>query len=831
MRSTRRRRSPAVNLRAGPRVASWCLLIALGVAGTAAPAAAQDAPSSQDVPPPDALPTGGPDASQDLLLGVIVNDRSTGTLATFRRLPDGRLAATPGDLSTAGIKPGIGTVNNDGLVPLDSLAGVTWRYDEPKQTVVFTAPDTARVPTSVDVGAGSRPVDLSAVRSDLGFLLNYTLYGTSQYDWSSAGSTTNTLSGSFDARVLSRLGIVSTTALARVNDFDHFDNESNGFIRLDSAWRYTDPENLFVYQAGDSISGSLSWTSSYRFGGLQFKRNFDIRPDLVTTPVPNLAGTASVPSTLDLYLNNIRVFSGEVPAGPFDFTGLPFLGGGGDARIVMKDALGREIVTQRSYFFAPDMLRADFFDFSVELGFVRLGYGDKSFQYDRSLAGSASVRYGLTDWVTLEGHFEATRGLFNGGAGVVTSLGPYGAINAAAAASQYGAKDGDETGGKVSAFYQVSRNGYSFYAGADRMLGDYNDVGLVVDRRHDNDAPISSRAREILRTGVSFPLGFDPSSLSLGFSRIRGAGRDGDSSILTASWSRTVFDDVSVYVTGYGDFDDRSNYGVFAGVTIPLGGDMTASANVSRTGNRTSFDTSVTKSARLEEGSLGWAVRDQETVDGTGNRSATVNYRSAVAYLQGSLEQSGDMGRVTGTVEGSIVAAGGGVFLANRVDDAFAVVKAGGPNVEVSLNNRRVAITNSGGRAFVPYLQSYQNNTISIDPANLALDLQPDETQTVVVPADRSGAVVDFGVKKVDAAVVSLTGPDGKPLPVGAVVQLDGTDQATVTGYDGRTYLTGLSGRNGVTVTLPEAAGTCRAGFDYQPVPGAQPEIGPVPCR
>ncbi len=47
-------------------------------------------------------------------------------------------------------------------------------------------------------------------------------------------------------------------------------------------------------------------------------------------------------------------------------------------------------------------------------------------------------------------------------------------------------------------------------------------------------------------------------------------------SILTTSWSRTVFDDVSVYVTGYGDFDDRSNHGVFAGVTIlPLGGDMT----------------------------------------------------------------------------------------------------------------------------------------------------------------------------------------------------------------------------------------------------------------
>jgi len=821
MQSTRRRPSRAVK----SRIAACCLLAALATTGAAAPAAAQDVPAPQDTSPQVV-----PGDSQDLLLGVTVNDRSTGTLATFKRLPDGRLAATPGDLQTAGIKPKIGAVNGEGVIPLDSLAGVTWRYDEPKQIVVFTAPEDARVPTSVDVGAGSRPVDLSAVRSDLGFLMNYTLYGTSQYDWG-GGSSSSTLSGSFDARLLTPYGILSNTALARVNAFDHLDDRSNGLTRLDSAWRYTDPESLLVYQVGDTISGSLSWNSSYRLGGIQIKRNFDIRPDLVTSPVPNLSGTASVPSTLDLYLNNIKVFSGEVPAGPFDFTGLPFLGGGGDARIVMKDALGREVVTQRSYFFAPDMLRTGYFDFSAELGFVRLGYGDSSFKYDRSLAGSASMRYGLDDWLTLESHVEATRGLINGGAGFVASMGPYGAVNASLTGSQYGGKDGDETGGKVSAFYQVSRNGYSFYVGADRMIGDYNDIGLVVDRRHNNDAPISARAREVDRVGLSSPRGFDPSSLSLGYSRIRGAGKDGDSSILTASWSRTVFDDVSVYVTGYGDFDDRSNYGIFAGVTIPLGGDITGSANVSRTGNRTSFDTSLTKSARLEEGSLGWSVRDQEAVDGTGNRAASVNYRAAVAYMSGSLEQSGDLGRVTGTVEGSIVAAGGGLFMANRVDDAFAVVKAGGPNVDVSLNNRRVATTNSGGRAFVPYLQSYQNNTISIDPANLALDLQPDATQTVVVPADRSGAVVDFGVRKVDAAIVSLTGPDGKALPVGAVVQLDGTDQATVAGYDGRTWLTGLAGRNSVTVTLPEAAGTCRASFDYQSVPGAQPEIGPVPCR
>ncbi len=812
------------------RLSTSCMILALSLMGGTAAMAQNAAPTGQDqllsegnVPGQNLQP------NRDLLLGVTINDRPTGALTTFKHLPDGRLAAKPEDLRTAGIKPDRGIVGADGLIPLDNIPGITWRYDEPRQIIAFTASDDTRVPTSVDVGAASRPVDFSAVRSDFGSVLNYTLYGTygvSGSDWQERGNT-GTLSGSFESRMLTPFGTVSNTALARINAFGTYQQLDNGLTRLDSAWRYTDPKNLLVYQMGDAIASSISSGSSYRFGGIQIKRNFNIRSDLVTSPVPNLAGSASVPSTLDLYLNNIKVFSGDVPAGPFDFTGLPFLGGGGDARIVMKDALGREVVTQRSYFFASNMLRKGYVDFSTELGFARLGYGNDSFDYDRNLVGSASIRYGLSNWLTLEGHGESTHGLINGGAGFVTSLGPFGSVNGSFLASNYGS----ETGGKASAYYQVSRNSYSFYVGADRTFGDYNDVGLVVDRNHGDHAPISARASKVDRIGVSFPLGFDPSSLSVGYARIDGAGRDGDSNVITASWSRTVFNDASVYVSAYADLDSSDRSGVFAGLSFPLGGNMMASANVSRSGNHTSFDTSVTKAPTQEEGAFGWSLRDQEVIGGTGSRSASGNYRTSVAYLSSSVDQSGDQGRITGTVEGSVVAAGGDVFFANRVDDAFAVVKAGGPNVDVSVNNRRVASTNSRGRAFVPYLQSYQNNTVSIDPTNLPLDLQPDATQSVVIPADRSGTVVDFGVKKVAAATISLIGPDGKPLPVGSVIQLDGSDQTTVAGYDGSTWLTGLSGRNSITVTLPEAAGTCRASFDYKAAPGTQPAIGPVPCR
>ncbi len=814
---TRRQWYPGAEWRFAP-----ALLLAFLLPTTIpAPARAQEFPRAD----PQAL-----EAPQGLLLNVVVNGRNGGALTSFQRLHDGSLAATPADLRKAGIKPEVGTANGDGLVPLDSLSDVSWRYDEPAQKLVFEAPDAARVPTSLDLGGEAEPVDLSDVRSDFGFLLNYSLYGTSDRDWT-LGRAASSLAGSFDARLLTPFGTGSTTAIARLNQFDGFGGAEEPYVRLDTSWRYTDPKRMLVYQVGDGISGGLSWTSSYRFGGVQFRRNFDIRPDLVTTPVPSLSGTASVPSTLDLYLNNIKVFSGEVPAGPYAVTGLPFLGGGGDARIVMKDELGREVVTQRAYFFAPDMLRPGLFDFSVEAGLPRLGYGETSFSYDRNPAGSASARYGLTDFMTLEAHAEATRGLVNGGAGAATSFGAFGALRVAAAASRFDSVFGMETGGKLSASYTIAHNGYSLYVGADRMLGRYNDVGLVVDRRNGDQAPILSRAREALRAGISLPLGFDPSSVSLSVSRIKGHDRRDDSTIASLSWSRSILDRASVYVSAYTDLAKRDRHGIFAGLTVPLGGNITATASASRSEYGAGIDASLTKSAQLAEGELGWAVRNHNGLKGTGNRSASARYRTPYGEVSGSVEQAGQSGRVTGSLDGAVVVAGGDVFVANRVDDAFAVVKAGGPEVDVSVNGRRVATTNSRGRAFVPNLQSYQNNRIAIDPKNLAFDLQPQETQAVVVPADRSGAVIDFGVRKVSGAVVILVDAAGKPVPVGSEIRLEGSEQETVAGYEGRVYLTGIGPQNTITATLPAAAGTCQASFAYQAEQGAQPEIGPVTCR
>ncbi|NEV03151.1 hypothetical protein, partial [Bradyrhizobium uaiense] len=42
------------------------------------------------------------------------------------------------------------------------------------------------------------------------------------------------------------------------------------------------------------------------FGGLQAQRDFALRPDLITAPLATIGGSAAVPSTVDVYVNNIK---------------------------------------------------------------------------------------------------------------------------------------------------------------------------------------------------------------------------------------------------------------------------------------------------------------------------------------------------------------------------------------------------------------------------------------------------------------------------------------------------------------------------------------------
>ena len=222
-------------------------------------------------------------------------------------------------------------------------------------------------------------------------------------------------------------------------------------------------------------------------------------------------------------------------------------------------------------------------------------------------------------------------------------------------------------------------------------------------------------------------------------------------------------------------------------------------------------------------------------------RRSTVRLRSLpslplVAGVAVLAISAGGAVTASGQLDGALVAAGGGLFLANRIDDAFAVAKVGAPGVDVLFENRVVARSDARGNALVPGLRSYQANKISIDSRDLPVNANPSSTQEVLAPPDRAGVVVDFGVRSVvTSAVVILRGGDGAPLQPGLRGRLlhdlrgvsNDAEDFTI-GYEGRAFIHHLGPENTVVVTLP--TGECRARFPFAPRNDRQVEIGPVPC-
>jgi outer membrane usher protein len=438
------------------------------------------------------------------------------------------------------------------------------------------------------------------------------------------------------------------------------------------------------------------------------------------------------------------------------------------------------------------------------------------------------MRYGLADWLTLEGHAEAGADLLNGGAGIAFPTGRWGSMSLAAAGSRHAGASGLLLNGAL----ELSYNSFRAYGRLQQTFGSYDDVGSVSAATEDYDNYLrsfySARVpRALAQVSVSAPA-FDRSSISLSYTQIETDNRDRNR-IASISYSQTLFKNTSLFTTAFTDLDDGDSFGIFAGLSVPFDNDIYVSTGFDQSESGSSGYAEISKSARSEVGSFGWRARTRE--GDVADRSVSANYRGKIARVEGQVRQYDDSVQVNGWIDGAIAVAGGGVFATNRINDAFAVVDVGAPDVEVRSQNNLIGRTDSGGRLIVPDLSSWQPNQIDIDPINLPVDAAIGSTRSIIVPANRGGVVVDFNVKANPAgAIVTLVDEAGKPLDAGLEGKIAGSENVFVVGYDGEAFVQGLSARNEVIVNI-SAVKTCHAAFPYDPQPGTQVLIKNVVCR
>ncbi len=548
-----------------------------------------------------------------------------------------------------------------------------------------------------------------------------------------------------------------------------------GFIRLDTTFVRDDPGGMRSYRLGDSITPASTFGRSLRFAGVQVATNFATRPGFVTFPLPSVSGSAAVPSTLDIYVNDSLRATRQVDAGTFRIDEIPVVTGSGEVRIVTRDLLGREQVISENFYASNRLLRAGLRDYAVSAGTLRRNFGSRSNDYSDPFA-SLYYRWGFTDRLTPEVRLDATDEAFSLGSGATARAGRFGILQGALA---YG-RDDDDSG----VLWQLGQEHQSRWTRSTWRLQGTSDGFAQPGIESGTAFP---RLQSLISTGITFPTGG-----SLGMSLIHESFHDDedDREIATLTYARTLRRLVSMRLSASYVQQDDDDLQFTALFSRSFGRRHNGSAFLSHRDDESYVRADYRRSLPSGPGygyRLGTLAGDREGVEAEGSLNTRFNRLNAEIR-----HTDGDTGW-RGSGSGSLTWLDGHFAATRDVRDGFAVVDVGDyEDVRVYLENREIGRTNRDGQILVPGLRPYETNRIRIEPEDLPLMTRFDTLSADIAPYFRTGVAVEFEARPARSAVLRVQTERGDPVPEGARARLKGSGEWFPVGRGGLVYVEGL---------------------------------------
>jgi len=520
---------------------------------------------------------------------------------------------------------------------------------------------------------------------------------------------------------------------------------------------------------GDTIGRSTTLGSTPVVGGFSLSTQQDLDPYYSIYPMPQVRGAVRTPSIADVYVDGRLVSTVRLPPGRFTLSDLPIEAGLGNARVIIRDALGREQSINLGFYLSTQLLKRGEQDYSYVVGLERTTT-DTSVDYGRAM-GTAIHNIGLSDWLTVGFQGEGAKDLVVGGVGFHAKLWRLGTFGAEGLASQHI----DEQGYAATSVYRFMSNWFSTEVRGTWIGPGFQNLYLEPADREQINADGSA-------------------TVSLGwFGSLTIGGTLGGPQALMARLSQVNPDFIGRIPTPVKTkFQDalatRHDKLLRIGYTLSITSRVQLSANATRS-ERAGFPTTWEGFASLTV-PLGWrAIASAVTsVDTAGEALTSVHLQRSLPLgpgfgfrvdadaqdpyrTQGTFEvqsrrgiigvrtdgSKDDKALTTFNLAGSIVGIGGEVLLSRPIDDGFALVRV--PNargVRVLANNQLSGRTGRRGSLFVPDLRSYLSSPIGIIQDDVPVEVRlGDISQDVAVPY-RGGAVVTFEAKLIRAVTGRL---------------------------------------------------------------------------
>ncbi|MCG2607608.1 fimbria/pilus outer membrane usher protein [Acinetobacter sp. SM34] len=714
---------------------------------------------------------------QELILDIILNQSQQDILGQFLQ-ENNQLLISRETLEQLKIRlPNRTDSTSTPYVLLEDIPSLNYEYDSLNQRIYLNVDVEALNSISrYQAYTAIEPAKIDPNQDKPGTLLNYDFYG--QYS-----ADAFTLSGANEYRVFG-LGEEGIFSLSVNYNYNRSGKESNFNSQvLDVFWQKDFPEDMFSLKIGDDQSRQLNWSRSTRISGLSLAKNFSLQPYRITTPLESFKGQVALPSTVDLFINGLKQTTQQVVPGQFEIETLPVLSGTGEAQLILTDINGQQRVISFSLYGTNELLQQGLDDWSLNLGYTRLDYGQRSFQYDRDLVANGTYRYGLTHDLTIESHMEFAPELTLLGGGVIQKLGNRaGMLNAAYSYSQY-----QNTEGYI---YQLGYNWSSrylnFFYNTLRQSGEFYDIARI------HGATFPERSDQVF-------LGFNNALGQFGASYVH---QEYPSSVpgqyLTFNWSYSFAHNIFLNLSANHDLNQQDTR-YFLSLNIPLEKRRTANLSLQQEQNQEKWSFNANQSIPRDTGGWGWQVQADAGQD-LRNLQAQIgklhNYGEWSMGIQDFNSGQSSSTFITGTVNGSVLMMKNSLLPMRRTYDSFALISTSAvPDVPVKLENRYVGKTNKKGILVVDALNPYQHNRISIDPLELPVDYHIETTKLNAVPRYGSGVYVEFPIYRVKTVQMTLKDKQGQFIEAGSNVwasddmNSETQQPLTIVAHEGIVYL------------------------------------------
>ncbi|WON76402.1 fimbria/pilus outer membrane usher protein [Serratia sp. UGAL515B_01] len=538
---------------------------------------------------------------------------------------------------------------------------------------------------------------------------------------------------------------------------------------------------------------------------------------------PVIQGIARTLARVEVRQNGFVIYNATVAPGPFSLTDINSYDFGGNLQVTVWETDGKPQVFSVPYQKPAIALRQGYLKYNVMLGRYRSSQAAEA----KEKIVQATMMYGLPWDLTAYGGGQFAQGYAALASGLGMSLGLMGALSIDVMQTRAEVSDRNRETGRIWRL-RYNKMILSSNTSLSASYNTYTNKGVAsfnefMNQKNNllNIAGKTKAKKSMTALTLSQPLSkYGYFNFSMLKNNYYNAAHD---SSISAGYSFNFFRanvslnfslNKSIRENNITQTDKLSSLWV----SIPLGNWLKTPANMtlqtSLSDNRRS--TILGLNGQAVDHQLYWDMRqsvtqNRESKSTNTDRSLFMTWYGGYGQVSGNYQYSAEMRQAGAEIDGSLIAHRHGFTFGQPLGETVALIEAPGAT-NVPVGNWPGIKTDFRGYAAVSYLNPYQDNILTLNPAFLSDETEVLVSDVSVVPTEGAIVSAKFVTRTGGRGLIQLKQTNGAVVPFGALAQLESEIvTSSIVGEDGQLYISGLSAKGILNVRW--AKESCKAEY------------------